>query len=117
MTKVEKNVFLADFQQFLMIFATFSTFDILITSYQKVVENRATTHFAQNFELYQMDTSKTMSEKSFQKSKIVSHEFSKNLPMKSSFKFSNILQSIENFESYRNHYLHLILQLVFIEKI
>jgi hypothetical protein len=65
MTKVEKNVFSADFSRFLMIFWVFSTFVILITSHWKVVESRATTHFAQNFQLYQMAAFETMSDNSF----------------------------------------------------
>jgi hypothetical protein len=45
-----------------------------------------------------------------------SDAFSKNYMVKSSLKVSNIMQSIENFESYRNHCLHLIQVFVFIEK-
>ena len=70
-------MFLVDFPQFLMVFVIFFTFDILIISHWKVVESRATTHFAQNFQLYQMDALKMMSDKPFQKSKRVSHAFSK----------------------------------------
>ncbi len=44
-----------------------------------------------------------------------SYAFSKNYMVKSSLKVFNILQSIENFESYRNHCLHLIHLFVFIE--
>jgi hypothetical protein len=43
----------------------FPTFVILITSHWKAVESRATTHFAQNFQLYQMAAFETMSDKSF----------------------------------------------------
>jgi hypothetical protein len=53
------------FSRFLMIFRIFSTFAILITSHWKAVESRATTHFAQNFQLYQMAAFETMSDKSF----------------------------------------------------
>ncbi len=95
----------------------FFTFNVLIVSYRNVVERRATTHFTQNFELYQMEVLKTKSDIPFQKSKMGSSVFSKRLLVKSFFKFSNVLQSIEDFESYRNHYLHLMQKLVFIEKI
>jgi hypothetical protein len=80
------------------------------------VESRTTTHFAQNFQLYQMAAFETMPDKSFQKSKMGSYVFSKNHTVQSSLKVSNILQSIEDFESYRNHCLHLIQLFVFIEK-
>jgi hypothetical protein len=63
--KSRKNVFSADFPPFLMIFRIFSTFVILTTSHWKAVESRATTHFAQNFQLYQMAAFETMSDKSF----------------------------------------------------
>jgi hypothetical protein len=43
----------------------FPTFVILITSHWKAVESRATAHFAQNFQLYQMAAFETMSDKSF----------------------------------------------------
>jgi len=115
--KVKKITFLVVFSQILMIFAIFFTFNVLIISYRNVVERRATTHFAQNFELYQMEVLKTKSDIPFQESKMGSSVFPKRLLMKSSFKFSNVLQSIENFMSYRNHYLHLMQKLVFIEKI
>ncbi len=115
--KVKKITFLVVFSQILMIFAIFFTFNVLIVSYRNVVERRATTHFAQNFELYQMEVLKMKSDIPFQKLKIGSSVFPKRLLMKSSFKFSNVLQSIENFMSYRNHYLHLMQKLVFIEKI
>ena len=58
----------------------------------------------------------TISDKSFSKSEMASYAFSKNHIAKSSLKVFNILHSIENFESYRNHYLHLIKLFVFIEK-
>ena len=80
------------------------------------MESRATTHFAQNFELYQMAGFEMMYDNSLEKSKMGSYAFSKNYMVKSSLKVSNILHSIENFESYRNHCLHLIQLFVFIEK-
>jgi hypothetical protein len=43
----------------------FPTFVILITSHWKVVESRTATHFAQNFQLYQMAAFETMSDNSF----------------------------------------------------
>jgi hypothetical protein len=95
----------------------FFTFNVLIISYRNVVERRASAHFAQNFERYQMEVLKTKYDIPYQKSKMGSIVFPKRLLMKSSFKFSDILQSIENFMSYRNHYLHLMQKLVFIEKI
>src|SRR5579862_4531593 len=95
----------------------FFTFGVLIISYRKVVESRATTHFTQNFELYQMEVLKMKSDKPFQKSKMGFFVFPKCFLMKLIFKFCNVLQSIEDFESYRNHYLHLMQKLVFIEKI
>ena len=72
-------MFSTDFSQFFMNFRIFSTFVILITSHWKVVESCATTHFAQNFELYQMAAFKTMSGKSFQKSKNGASRISKKV--------------------------------------
>ena len=41
------------------------------------MESRATTHFAQNFELYQMDALKILSDNLFEKSKMVFYTFLK----------------------------------------
>ena len=53
------------FNRFFTIFHDFSTFVILINSHWKVMESRATTHFAQNFQLYQMAAFETISDNSF----------------------------------------------------
>jgi hypothetical protein len=65
MTKVEKTQKIIKNREKSAENTFFPTFVILITSHWKVVKSCATTHFAQNFQLYQMAAFETMSDNSF----------------------------------------------------
>src|SRR5271170_1421907 len=68
------------FSCFLMNFAHFQRFVMLITFEQKVVENAATTHFVQNFVLFKIALLKNSSNKVFQNLKTTVFGFLETLP-------------------------------------